>query len=165
MRNILISKLLLLFMATSFITNAEPLNVEVVYSKQVIKNQEITLSGDVEALNNAQLTILEEGIIKSIKVDAGDAVVQGQTLIELDDTLAKIQLEQAQSIYNSAKIQNQENLRLLNEIKALAQKQVVAETLLAERKANLALSEALLAQEQAKLNLQKEVLKLSNLQL
>jgi len=159
MRNILISRLFVLFSAISFAVQAQPLNVEVVYSKQEIKNYEISLSGNVEALNNAQLTILEEGIVKSIKVDAGDAVVKGQTLIELDDTLAKIQLAQANSTLTSAKIQYQENLRLLNEIHALAQKQVIAETLLSERKANLALSKALMAQEQAKVDLQQEILK------
>lgn len=159
MRNILISKLFVLFSAISFAVQAQPLNVEVVYSKQEIKNYEISLSGNVEALNNSQLTILEEGIVKSIKVDAGDAVVKGQTLIELDDTLAKIQLAQAKSTLDSAKIQYQENVRLLNEIQALAQKQVIAETLLSERKANLALSKALMTQEQAKLDLQKEILK------
>ena len=159
MRNILISRLFVLFSAISFEVQAQPLNVEVVYSKQEIKHYEISLSGNVEALNNAQLTILEEGIVKSIKVDAGDAVVKGQTLIELDDTLAKIQLAQANSTLTSAKIQYQENLRLLNEIHVLAQKQVIAETLLSERKANLALSKALMAQEQAKVDLQQEILK------
>jgi len=159
MRNMLISKFFVLFAAISFTVLAEPLNVEVVYSKQEIKNYEITLSGNVEALNNSQLTSLEEGIVKSIKVDAGDNVIKGQTLIELDNTLAKIQLAQAKSTFDSAKIQFQENVRLLNEIQALAQKQVVAETLLSERKANLALSKALMTQEQAKLDLQQEILK------
>ncbi|WP_042143501.1 MULTISPECIES: efflux RND transporter periplasmic adaptor subunit [unclassified Pseudoalteromonas] len=159
MRNIVYIQLFLLFTSLGLKAQAEPLNVEVVYSKQEIKNYEISLSGNVEALNNAQLTILEEGIVKSIKVDAGDAVVKGQTLIELDDTLAKIQLAQAKSTLDSAKIQYQENVRLLNEIQALAQKQVIAETLLSERKANLALSKALMTQEQAKVDLQKEILK------
>jgi RND family efflux transporter MFP subunit len=159
MKTFFINKLILLAVTVSFFAQAKPLSVEVIHAKQEVKNIEIELSGNVEALNDAQLTSLEAGVVKSVKVDAGDQVVAGQTLIELDNSLAKILLTQNQATYQSAQVRYQEDLRLYNEIVGLAKQQVIAKTLLAERKSKVAISKALLAQASAKVKLQQEIVK------
>ncbi len=137
--------------------DASAIDVEVVYAKQETRQLELTLSGNVEAFNNAQLASLEAGVVKTIRVDAGEHVKTGQTLIELDDSLARIQLSQAKAEYQTAIKEHQEDIRQLNEIKGLAKKQVVAKTLLAEREATAAISKARITEFEAKVNLQQEV--------
>lgn len=159
MRTFIANLLLIKLTLVSFFIHATPLNVEVVYAKQQASNLELELSGNVRALNDAQLTSLESGIVRSVNVEAGDQVNLGQVLIELDDSLAMIELEQAKAVYQSALVTYQEDLRLYNEIIELTKKEVIAKTQLAQRKANLANSEALRAQAKAKLHLQQEIVK------
>jgi len=131
--------------------------VSVIYPKQEALNQKLTLTGSVEAQHDAALASLEQGVVNTILVEAGDHVTQGQVLLTLDNTLAKIELEQAKATHLSAQIQFTEAQRLHEEVIELAQKQVVANTLLAERKANKANSQALLARATAELTLQQEL--------
>ena len=148
--------LLTLFSVTlSFTSYAN--EVEVIYPDQKSVKQKLILTGTVMAKQDAHLASLEAGLVKTLLVDAGDHVSKGQTLLTLDNTLATIQLEQAQAIKLSAQIQYQEAQRLHDEVLDLAKKQVVAITLLAERKANRANNQALLARATAELALQQEV--------
>lgn len=150
----------LLFVKLFFVSStllAASLEVEVVKAQQQASNFELQLSGNVKAKNDAQLTSLESGVVREIKVDAGDTVSVGQVLIVLDDSLAVIELEQAKALYQSAQVTYQEDLRLYNEIIDLTKQQVVAKTQLAQRKASLANSKALRAQAKAKVRLQQEI--------
>lgn len=157
MRVLSINMAFLLLSVTSFIAAANTVDVEVVYAKQQSKSLELTLSGNVQALNDAQLATQESGIVQTIMVDAGDKVKKGQVLLSLDDSLAVIELTQAQAEASSARIKYQEDLRLHHEIVGLAKKEVVAKTLLAERKSNVANSKAILSQAQAKVKRQQAV--------
>lgn len=141
----------------SFLSYGAVQEVEVVLSKQEKSHLNIELSGTIKAMNDAQLTSLEPGVVKIIKVDEGDHVSAGQVLIELDDSLAKIRLDQAKALYQSAEVKYQEDLRLYNEITELTEQKVTAKTLLAERKSNVANSKAMLAQTAATLKLQAEI--------
>ncbi|MCG7532302.1 efflux RND transporter periplasmic adaptor subunit [Psychrobium sp. MM17-31] len=157
MRALIINTLLLAFACSSFIAVAKSTEVEVIYAKLQAKSLEITLSGNVQAQNDAQLATQESGVVQSILVDAGDNVTKGQVLLTLDDSLAVIELAQSQAEANSAAIKYKEDQRLYNEIVGLAKKEVVAKTLLAERKSNVANSKALLTQAQAKVKRQQAV--------
>ena len=134
------------------------LEVEVTYPTLEEKNLEIELTGTVKALNDAQITSLEEGTVKAVLVQAGDKVAKGQVLLTLDDALAKLKLQQAQAMLQSAQVKYQEDLRLYNEIVGLTQQEVTAKTLLEERRANAAISKAMLAQAESALALQQEIL-------
>jgi RND family efflux transporter MFP subunit len=149
--------IVLFVLIISLSIRANTINVDVVYAKEEARNLEIELSGNIKALNDAQLTSLESGIVKSLEVDEGDQVTLGQTLIRLDDSLALIELAQANAAYHTAEIKAQEDLRLFNEIVSLAKQKVVAKTQLAERKANAANSNAKLSEAKAKVKLQQEM--------
>ena len=148
---------LLLVIQLSFSITSYANDVIVIYPHQKSVNQKLILTGTVMAKQDAYLASLEEGLVKTLLVDAGDHVTKGQILLTLDNTLATIQLEQAQAIRLSAKIQYQEAQRLHDEVVELAKKQVVAKTLSAERKANRAHNQALLSRASAELALQQEV--------
>ncbi|MCF2950335.1 efflux RND transporter periplasmic adaptor subunit [Paraglaciecola aquimarina] len=159
MRTFTFNILLVVSLSYALTSYANSLNVEVVTPKLQAKNLELELSGNVVALNDAQLTSLESGVVNTILVDAGDHVEQGQALVKLDDALAVIELSQAQAELQSAMVRYQEDQRLYEEVVGLTKQKVVAKTLLAERKANLANSQAMLAQVKAKLKLQQEIVK------
>jgi RND family efflux transporter MFP subunit len=149
--------LLLPLLGLSYALQAEVTKVTVISPPEETHTQKLVLTGTVLAKQDANLSSLEQGLIKTILVEVGDHVTQGQTLLTLDNTLAKIELEQAQAIQLSAKIQYQEAQRLHKEVLELAQKQVVANTLSAERNANRANTKALLARATAEVALQQEV--------
>ena len=157
MHTFIVKVLFLTIALASFSLSAAIKNVETVVARQEISNLKIELSGTVQALNDAQLTSLESGVVRIINVDEGDNVKKGQTLIELDDSLATIKLDQAKAVFQAAQVQYKEDLRLLNEISELTKQEVVAKTLLAERQSNLANSQALLSQAEATVRLQEEV--------
>jgi RND family efflux transporter MFP subunit len=118
----------------------------------------IELSGSVVAIQDAQLSPLQSGVVKDILVDAGDEVVSGQVLISLDDTLAKLRLNQVQATQNSALIQLNEAKRQLQEVEKLAKKQLVQESSLAERKAAVETARAELSNVQSQVALQEEII-------
>lgn len=149
MRHLFIQSMLLLFLFANVNTWAETTNVQVVYSKQEISNKELILTGNITALNDALLASLESGVVNTVKVDIGDHVAKGQVLMTLDSSLAEIELKQAKAALASAQVTYQENLRLYNEITELAKNKVIAKTLLAERKSNVAHSKAMREQTEA----------------
>lgn len=157
MRILIVNILFLLLSTNSVYATGNTTNVEVVYAQQQVRNVELSLSGNVKALNDAQLASQESGIVNHIHVDAGDTVKAGQVLMELDDSLAVIELAQAQAQATSANIKYQEDLRLYNEIVGLAKREVIAKTLLAQRKSNVANSQAMLNQANATVKRQQAV--------
>lgn len=122
-------------------------------------NQTITLTGTVESEQHANLAVLESGVVSELFVEVGDKVTQGQALMTLDATLAKLTLSEAQAALASVQVARDEAERLYNEVLALSKKQVVAQTLIAERNAALAEAEAALIQQRAKVELQQEIIK------
>lgn len=136
---------------------AESIEVDVVYPERAV-DAGLTLTGSVSAVHNAQLASQQSGIVANIFVEAGDVVTQGQLLLSLDDTLAQLQFEQASAELNIAEVALQEAQRLHQELKALSKRQLVAQTLLAERQANISKADAELKNAKAKLALQQELL-------
>lgn len=159
MRHLFLKSISLLSLCVYFSASAETVDVQVVYSKQEAHNQELVLTGNITALNDAMLASLESGVVKSISVDVGDHVVQGQALMTLDSSLAEIELSQAQAALASAEITYQESLRLYHEITELAKNKVIAKTLLAERKSTVAHSKAMREQAMATVTHAQEVVK------
>ncbi|WP_395338305.1 efflux RND transporter periplasmic adaptor subunit [Ningiella sp. W23] len=132
-----------------------PVQVDVIYPEQQTHFRAINLTGSVEAKQHAQLSTLEAGLVSSLVVEVGDRVERGQTLLTLDSELADLALDAAQASLEAAKVNLAEAQRLYNEVLALSEQQVVAQTLIAERAAFLASAQASLAQEQANFKLQQ----------
>lgn len=149
----------LLFTIYSMTSAVEAVEVEVFYPNQESHQLSLELSGTVTAEKDAQLAPLEAGLVKAIFVEAGDKVSVGQALLSLDDTLVKLRLAQVRADKISAEVQQQEAQRQYDEVVSLAKRKVVADSLLAERKANLASANAALTNAQAQLALQQEIVK------
>nr|WP_136250984.1 efflux RND transporter periplasmic adaptor subunit [Ningiella ruwaisensis] len=140
-------------------SSTTPIQVDVIYPKTIETSPMLELSGSIEAKHHAQLAPLEAGRVDELLVEVGDVVSKGQTLLRLDDALARLQVEGAKASLEAAKVNFAEAQRLYKEVLALSEKQLVAETLISERAALLANAEATLAREEANLALQEEILK------
>lgn len=152
-----ISGILLALNSTAGFSQSEPTPVSVYYPKEEVLNATIDLSGNIVAKQDAQLAPLESGLVNAIFVDAGDKVQAGQKLLSLDSKIAKLQLAQVKANLKAANVQLTEARRQLDEVVSLAKRKVVADSLLAERKAALANAEAGLANAKAQMSLQQEV--------
>ncbi|MDP2561369.1 efflux RND transporter periplasmic adaptor subunit [Psychrobium sp. 1_MG-2023] len=158
MRSIVSSFIILMCLSVHSTVVAATTQVKVIYPEQQPMAKALELSGTISAAQDAHLATLEQGVVKTLLVEAGDQVRQGQLLLTLDNKLARIRLAQSQASLQSAKVQTQESQRLYAETVELAKKEVIANTALAERKASLANQQALLAEAEAELALQQEIL-------
>ncbi len=165
MRRAIIPLVSLLLFSSPLISMAEKVEAEVKIEVKIFKPQQephrvtIELSGTVVAEQDAQLATLEAGLVKALFVEAGDKVVAGQALLSLDDTLARLRLSQEEADHVSALVQQQEAQRQYDEVVSLAKSKVVADSLLAERKANLASAKSQVTSSQARVALQNEIVK------
>lgn len=156
-RTILVLSLLIVFKAS--LAQTDTLRVDVIYPSESQQSQQLVLTGNVEAKQNAQLAPLESGLVSTLYVEVGDVVEQGARLLSLDDKLVALEVEGAQASVNAARVSLAEAKRLYEEVLSLSKKQVVAQTLIAERAAFMANAEAQLARAVASLKRQQEVLK------
>ena len=154
-----VSLISFLLIVISWATMAETVEVKVIEPQQEPHELIIELSGNVVPEQDAQLATLEAGLVKGLFVEAGDKVVSGQPLLSLDDTLAKLRLSQEEADYLSAQVQQREAQRQYDEVMSLAKSKVVADSLIAERKANLESAKSRLSNSQARVSLQKEIIK------
>lgn len=159
MQQAFVSLVSLLLFSCALSSFAETHEVDVYQPKQEAHKLTIELSGNVAPEQNSELSALEAGLVKALFVEAGDKVVAGQALLSLDDTLAKLRLVQEESNYLTAQVQRQEAQRQYDEVVRLSKSKVVADSLLAERKANLASAKSSLSNSQARVSLQQEIVK------
>lgn len=130
--------------------------VDVFYPDAETHQQTLLLSGSVEAVQHAQLASLQNGRVESLKVDVGDEVEAGQALLVLDATLAELALDEAKAALEVAKVNLKEAQRLYQELVNLSKQQLVAQTLLAERRAQFASAKAEVMRQRSTVALQQE---------
>lgn len=131
--------------------------VSVIYPQQSNHSQKIALAGTVEAVKNARLAVLESGVVATLSADVGDRVQKGQVLVQLDDKLAQLKLNELAAFNLEKKTRLAEAKRLHQEVLALSTKQLVAKTLIEERKASIDIALAALEQAQSQFEYQKEL--------
>lgn len=159
-----LSNLVLVILLSGLVTHAfaqsqqTAISVDVIYPKQMQNNQNLVLTGTIEAKQRAQLAPLESGRVLKLNVEIGDEVIAGQSLLTLDNKLATLEVEGAKASLNAAEVNQQEAKRLYKEVLQLSKQQLVAETLISERAASLANATAQLARASATLSLQQELL-------
>ncbi len=110
----LVCGVIFLFYQILWIEKIQPL---VVSSGSIV--QTIVASGHVENPHRISLSAQVTGTVSDVPVAEGQAVKQGQILLQLEDSEAKSALKQAQAILNQA----QSNLRQLRELKLPVAKQ------------------------------------------
>ena len=146
-----------LFLLISISLTAKDTSVDLIYPDVNQVTEPLALSGTIKSKQQANVTVLEQGVIAHIFVEAGQNVNHGDQLLELNNSLAKAQLAQAKATLEASKIAHQEAVRLYQEALSLSKQQVVAKTLIAERAAVQAEAEAQLAVAKALFEEQQEV--------
>ncbi|MDN3653312.1 efflux RND transporter periplasmic adaptor subunit [Thalassotalea ponticola] len=138
--------------------HAQPVAVDVVSTKAIDSQKLVSLSGTVEAHQNANLATLQAGVVAEIFVEVGDRVQAGQKLLEIDNTLAQLDLSQAKADVDAALIEVSEAKRQYQESVTLSKQQLVPATQLQERRALIATAESKLARLKAHMDLQQAIL-------
>ena len=103
---------------------------------------EIPLNGSVSPKRAVTLSPLVDGAIKSISVSEAQLVSAGDVIMELDPTLAQIELDQVRAELNVMKVQHKESIRLRDEVIGLHEKKAVADTAVAQAESNVVLHAA-----------------------
>ncbi|MGD2083519.1 MAG: efflux RND transporter periplasmic adaptor subunit [Chromatiales bacterium] len=90
--------------------------------------EELSLTGTLTSPLAARLATEVEGRVARIAVDAGAEVSAEDTLIELDDELARLDLDQARAARREAEVELADARRRLSEVEDLARRNSVADT-------------------------------------
>lgn len=117
----------------------------------------LQLSGTVTSKQSADLSARVDGLIAKVLVDAGSTVARGATLLHLDDTLARLELEQAEAALLEATAALAEARRLDKEARRLHEQQHISTTEVASREAAVNLAEAAHAAARARRNTAAEL--------
>lgn len=97
-----------------------PKPVRVVTAELAPLTSRLELTGSVTAKRQAQLSARTGGLVRALKVDAGDVVRTGDVLMELDDDLIRLALARVSVERERAELESAEAKRLLEEARKLA---------------------------------------------
>lgn len=102
--------------------------VTVVTAEKSAAIERLQLTGTLTSARQAALSPRVSGLIRAVNVDAGDTVDVGDTVVELDDTLATLELERNQAAIAEQQVQLAEARRLFNEAQQLLEERTLAPT-------------------------------------
>lgn len=138
---------------------AAPVPVIVVEPRQAPLVEQLRLTGTVTADHSAELSPRVDGLVARLYVDAGDAVRQGEVLLEVDAEMARLALSRAQAVATEAAVQDAEARRLVEEARRLVAERHLPATELARREAAAQLASAGLATARAAEKEQQEIVR------
>ena len=118
--------------------------VTVVYAESAEIVESLPLTGTLTSPRAARLAPEVDGRVATLEVDAGDAVARGDTLLALDDELARIELEQARAAEREAAAELDDARRRLSEARELAERASVPATQVRGAEAEVRIDGALL---------------------
>lgn len=136
-----------LFMLTcSPIAHAQDAGVPVAVASAEVRDilEVINLNGSVSARRNARLSVATAGLVTGLELDEGDHVEAGETLLRMDDELARQQYQAARAVQKEASRALSDAQRRLAEAQELAPKQSIAKTVVKDLAAEVAQDEAIL---------------------
>lgn len=136
---------------------AAQMRVEIRLPEPTRVAQRLELVGTVTAARDAELSPRVSGLVANIAVDAGDRVHRGDTLLELDATLARLALRRTEAALCEGRTRLAEAQRLRDEAHTLATRGDVPQSQFRTREAEAAQAEAALARLQAEHDEQAEV--------
>ncbi|MDP4535684.1 efflux RND transporter periplasmic adaptor subunit [Alkalimonas collagenimarina] len=149
--------LALFAMAVVGVAKADNAVVDVAMPQSKDLQQELRLTGTLNALQRSDLSARTEGLVAAVMVDAGDHVEAGQVLLQLDTALANHQLSQLQAMVTLMDAELIEAKRLFREAEKLTAQNLFPESELAIRSADLDKAQATLEQAVASMLQQKEL--------
>ena len=126
--------------AASLAQDAAP--VRVVQPDRGAAQDVITLTGTVTSARSADLSVRVSGLVKRVLVDAGSRVEAGELLIELDDELARLELERASAEVAEGRIRLEDARRRYDEVLRLVEDRHVPKSQAENVKAELQIAAA-----------------------
>jgi RND family efflux transporter MFP subunit len=120
--------------------------------------EELSLTGTLTTPRSTRLSTEVEGRVASLEVDAGDRVEAGQTLLELDDEIARIELAQARAALREASVELEDARRRLGEAQDLATRRGIADTEVRTREAEVRTDAAVVDRRRAELDLREALI-------
>lgn len=93
----------------------KPLAVEALTVTRGDLVRNIEAAGIVSGINEAYVVSQTQGIIQSVSFELGDRVAEGQVLVEVDDTIPRLNMEQAREQFEIAKLDLEATEKLFND--------------------------------------------------
>ncbi|GAB5450243.1 MAG: multidrug efflux RND transporter periplasmic adaptor subunit MexX [Halioglobus sp.] len=147
-----------LIAVSEFATGQAPKPVGVAIAREEAIQRTVQLTGTVTSARAASLSAASSGLVTALLVDAGSEVAEGELLLELDPELARLQWQSAQAAVSAARAGVTDARRRLQEARALAPKQSIAETAVRDLEAEVLEDEALLQEATAEAAYREAVL-------
>ncbi len=93
----------------------KPLAVEALTVTRGDLVRNIEAAGIVSGINEAYVVSETQGIIQSVSFELGDRVAEGQVLVKVDDTIPRLNMEQAKEQFEIAKLDLEATEKLFND--------------------------------------------------
>lgn len=116
-------------------------------------SQTLSLSGNLTPRQSAAISPQVAGLVATVRVDAGDVVKTGDSLVELDARTARLEEARARAVVEEARTALAEAERLRNEGRRLLERRVLPESEVQAREAAVRLAEAAVALARSELDL------------
>lgn len=131
-----------------------PVTVVTVSEQSIVET--VPLTGTVTSERSSALSPRVSGLVDEVRVDAGDEVNRGDTLIQLDTELSKLALERTEAAVTEAQAQLDEAIRLRDEARKLLDSQNIPETQVRAAEAEVAIRRAAFERLQVEAREQRE---------
>ena len=118
----------------------------------------IPLNGTVRPIRNVQLSPLVDGAVSRVLIKQGSVVETGDALLELDTTMANIEISRVKALIVEARVRHKEAVRQRDEIIKLLARNAVADTEVARADSDVALFAAGVERLKTELNRELELL-------
>lgn len=150
--------LIALLLTKCFSKKADEYTFDTVKVEKGTITNTVTATGTLEAITTVQVGTQVSGIIEHVYADFNDYVKQGQVLAKLDETALRAQLEQSQASVDQAQAQLTYQEATFKRLKALFEKNLIAQAdydqaLFNYENSKASLSNARSALDRAKVNL------------
>ena len=152
--------LLFCSLACSPLLSAQPSESRVVIHslQSTALTTELTLSGTLNPLRDAELSVAADALVTALHADVGKRVKRGDLLLELDASVAKQEHLRALAQVSAAELSAKEAQRLVDEALLLKAQSHIAKTEISARESASALAKASLAQARAEASIAAEQL-------
>jgi len=134
---------------------APPVALATAETRPIVR--ELALTGSLNSPQWSRLAPEVTGRVTNIETEAGDSVEAGDTLLQLDSELARIELRRAEAAQREAEAELANARRRLREAERLAERESIAQTDLEGRRAEVQRLEAVLARREAERAFQAEL--------
>jgi RND family efflux transporter MFP subunit len=148
-----------LLLASTAVFAADSSPVRVVSLTASRPTTELRLTGTLTAERSTRLSSRVDGLVARVRTDAGAVVKGGDTLLEIDSTMAQLALERVEAEASRARTQAEESERLLQEARRLAAEKHIPQTTLDTREAEARLAQAARAAAEAARREQAELVR------